>query len=294
MLIFYLKNSTKIIKLILSKFYNSFFLKKKICWNIAFFRNSFDKINLKNIFIIKNPKNRWFADPFFIQLNKKYYVFFEDYNIKKEVGTISCAEINKNNSIKFYKDIIKEKFHLSFPFVFRFNKKLFMIPETSKNNSIKLYKCVKFPYKWVFVKDLIKDINSVDSIIFKHKKFWYLITCLMSKKNIYNKLIGYYSENPIQGEWSKIKKFPLINQYSSERNGGLIYGKNQKLFRVGQIYLPGRYGYGYSVNKLKTISKFNYQENKINNISTDLNNLEYVHTINSKNNFTVIDFSKWK
>ena len=293
MFIYYSKNLIKIIKSILSKIYNSFFLKKNICWNIAFFRNSFENINLDNVSIINNPKNRWFADPFFVQVKKNYYIFFEDYNIKKKIGSISCAKINKDNSLKIYRDIIKEKFHLSFPFTFEYNKELFIIPESKDDNSIKLYKCTKFPNKWVFVKDLIKDIDGVDSIIFKHKKLWYLITCLQSKKNIYNRLIGFYSKNPIEGKWIKVKKFPLIKNNLSERNGGLICGKNRKLFRVGQIHLPSRYGYGYSINKLKNISKSNYQEDKI-NVKTELDNFKHIHTVNSKKNFTVIDYSKWK
>ena len=294
MLIYYLKNLTKIFKIILIRFYNSFFLKKKIYWNIAFFRNNFNNINLKNIFVIKSPKNRWFADPFFIKQNKKHYIFFEDYNILKKKGSISCVEINKDNSVKFYKDIIKEKFHLSFPFLFKLDNKLYLIPESSQNKSIKLYKCIKFPNKWIFIKNLIKDINSVDTIIFKHKKLWYLITCLISSKNIYNKIIGYYSKNPIKHNWNKIRKSPLTGKFINGRNGGLIIDKKNIVYRVGQIYLPGQYGFGFTINKVLGISKNDYSEINMKNNFNKLEDLKHVHTINSKNNFTVIDFSEWK
>ena len=294
MLIFYLKNILKITKIILIRIYNNYYLKKNIHWNIAFFRCAFDKINLKNIVVIKNPKSRWFADPFFIKRNKKHYIFFEDYDIKKKIGAISCVELNKNNSIKFHKNIIKEKFHLSFPFLFKFNNELYLIPETSVDKSIKLYKCTKFPNKWVFVKNLINDINCVDTIIFKHQKFWYLLTCMMSKKNIYNKLVGYYSKNPIEVKWNIIKKFPLVSEYNGGRNGGIIHDSLKNIYRVGQIQLPGRYGYGHTINRLIKISKDNYKEQCLKNQFNDLNNLGHVHTINSKNNFTVIDFSVWK
>lgn len=294
MILFYSKNLFKIISIITTRLYNALFLKRKIHWNIAYFKSNLYQIDIKKIFVIKNPRNRWFADPFFIRKKKKDYIFFEDYNMIKKFGSISCVEVGKDDSLKFYKNIIKEKFHMSFPFLLNFNKNLYMIPETVENNAIKLYKCVKFPNKWVFVKDLLKDINCVDTIIFKQNKFWYLITCTMSKNNVYNVLEGYYTKNPIIDNWKKIKKNPLTAEYTGERNGGLIFDKKNNIYRVGQIYLPGMYGYGFTINKLLKISKNNYSEVSMKNNFNNLNDLKHVHTINSKNNFTVIDFSEWK
>ena len=54
------------------------------------------------------------------------------------------------------------------------------------------------------------------------------------------------------------------------------------------------YGYGFTINKLLKISKNNYSEVSMKNNFNNLNDLKHVHTINSKNNFTVIDFSEWK
>ena len=75
MILFYSKNLFKIISIITTRLYNALFLKRKIHWNIAYFKSNLYQIDIKKIFVIKNPRNRWFADPFFIR-KKKRIIFF--------------------------------------------------------------------------------------------------------------------------------------------------------------------------------------------------------------------------
>ena len=69
----------------------------------------------------------------------------------------------------------------------------YLVPETAEINAIKIYKCIKFPDKWVFYKKLLKS-NSVDHIIFKSNKYWYLLNNEKSFNKIYCKLVGYKSQ----------------------------------------------------------------------------------------------------
>ena len=270
--------------------------KKEIEWNIAYIRKNWKTVFNKNKIIkIPNSKNRWFADPFVVKQNKFHYIFFEDYNKKNKKGSISCIQINKKNKTKYYKEIIKESFHLSFPFIFKYNKNYFMIPETRENQSIRLYKCIKFPNKWKFFKKIMTNISCVDPIIFKWKKNWILIISKAKNEFLYNKLYIYTSKNPLSVNWKPLSSNPIIESDIFGRNAGLIQESNKKIYRISQAYLPGNYGAFISVNKILSAKKNKYKEKKIKNILPMYDkNVRGVHTLNYVKNFTVFDYSKWE
>ena len=162
------------------KLLNYKYLKnKKQRWFVSYTRENFDKIELKNSLTIKNPKNAYFADPFVIKFKNNNYIFVEDYSYKKEKGSISVIEIDQNDNKKVFRNIIEEPFHMSFPFVFKYEDNFYMIPETHEANSVRLYKCSSFPDKWVYSHDLISNTRCVDSILIKKDSLFYLINTLV-------------------------------------------------------------------------------------------------------------------
>jgi len=273
-----------------------YIFKKKIEWNIAYTRTSWKKSFSKNkIKIIPNPKNRWFADPFVEKKGSSYYVFFEDFSLIKNKGSISCIKIDKKNKIKYFKEIIDENFHLSFPFIFKHNKCLFMTPESCDDKSVRLYKCVKFPNKWKFIKKIIKNVELVDPIVFKQDDRWILLASKKKIKSIYTRLCLYTSKNPLSSSWKSLKSNPVVDSSILGRNAGLIKESYKNIYRISQAQLPGNYGAFISINKILNISKRNFFEKRIKNILPSHDkHIEGIHTLNYAKNFTVFDCSKWK
>ena len=269
-------------------------LKKRFEWNIAYTRESW-KINLNKSKITKipNPNNRWFADPFVVKKNQLHYIFFEDYNLINKKGSISCIKIDNKNKTKYYKEIIKENFHLSFPFVFKYNRIYYMIPETHKNKSVRLYKCHKFPNKWKFFKKIMTNIDCVDPIIFKLKNNWVLIVSKAKNEYLHNKLCVYTSKNPLSKNWKPLISNPVITSDIFGRNAGFIQESKNEIYRISQAHLPGNYGAYISVNKILAILKNKYQEKKVKKILPPKKTMSGIHTLNYVKNFTVFDYSTW-
>ena len=71
---------------------------------------------------------------------------------------------------------LEENFHLSYPYIFKFENNIYMLPETAQVNEIRLYKCIDFPMKWKFFKTIKKDIFAVDNMIFFKNNYWWLFT----------------------------------------------------------------------------------------------------------------------
>ncbi len=184
---------------------------------IDFFMNSNDTdINLqyntiKPSFITNKTGKFGAADPFIIDK----WLFCE---LMDKKGYIAVSKVK--NPLKF-KTIIKEKFHMSFPSVFKHNNEWFMIPETYQDKHIKLYKSNNFPYKWEFVKNLY-DLDAIDSMIFNFKNKWYMFTSSQS-----NGQISYIlkTDNFPYGPW-KIHKKDILN---GKRGGGTVFNWNNQL-----------------------------------------------------------------
>jgi len=72
---------------------------------------------------------RFIADPFMIQNQSGYYLFFEVLNDKRDSGEIAYAFSKDLMQWQYRKVVLKERFHLSYPSVFFWEKRYYMIPE---------------------------------------------------------------------------------------------------------------------------------------------------------------------
>lgn len=269
-------------------------LKKKFRWNVNFFFLNKKKKNffsLKSGIKIKNPSNAFLADPFTFQHKKKNYIILEEFNLKNQKGVISLYEIS-GKKYKRIGIILNENFHLSYPYLFKFNKKLYLIPESSEKKEIRIYQCVKFPFEWKLKKVLFKNLNAVDPMIFKNKGIWWLF--FNSKNNFendYSKLNIYFNkENPLSSKWKK-SGIKSLNDLKLGRNGGILnFKKNQ--YRITQNESYFFYGKSLSINQILKLTTSEYKEKKVKKIEPrkfNNNNILGVHHLNNNNNLVCYD-----
>lgn len=292
-------NLSELFKYIFS-IYSYIFLKiirkltfSKEVWNIAFYKGKFDKKNLEKFNIIKNRKNRFIADPFVIKAKNKNYIFVEDYSFKNKKGFISCYEID-NDREKFLGKVVEEDFHLSFPFLFRYEEKLYMCPETHEKNEIRIYECLEFPIKWQYLKTLKKNICAVDTLLFQKNSLWWLLTNTDNNNiNSFSELSIFYSdEGPLTNNWKPHKKNPVIVDANIARNGGLILD-NDLIYRVNQKVGFNTYGREFDINLIKSINENDFIEEKIDNIKPNFfKNIYGTHHMVYNEDYCVVDFVK--
>ena len=270
-------------------------LTKKIFYkNYNFQLAKFEKNKIQDPLIFKNDKNKFLADPFLIKHNNKIYCFAEEYDHIKKKGHIVFFDFNKNQSNK--KIILSENFHLSFPFIFKYKKDLFMCPDTSDISEIRLYKSINFPLKWKYYKTIIKNINSTDNIIFKKNNLWWLFTNIdrSNSGDFSNDLSIFYSKtNPLTNKWKSHPQNPIIINSLSSRNAGIIFKKN-KLIRISQVQGFDNYGEDINFNEIKLLNTKKYKEKTFKNknyikIKKKLNNPD-IHHYSEINNNVIVDF----
>ena len=99
------------------------------------------------------------ADPFTIEADRTWYMFFEVLNNLTGKGEIGLATSQDYINWKYQQIVLAEPVHLSYPYVFQWMGEYYMVPESCQANSIRLYKATKFPTQWTFVGDILSGSN---------------------------------------------------------------------------------------------------------------------------------------
>ena len=273
-----------------NKFINSFYFHQ---WSLMMDISDDLSTNFSIFKKIIPPKDRFWADPFIVYKNEKYYVFFEELIYSEKIGHISLIEIDKNGNHSKPEKILDLPFHLSYPFIFEFEKNYYFIHASiSKNRaSVDLFKCIEFPYQWEFYKELIPNTPLVDTTLFYHKNKWWLFACLANNDgtSLSKNLVLYYNDSLISNSWISHPQNPIISDMSKARPAGNIFNMQDRLIRPSQN-CSKYYGHGLCFNEILKLTETEYEEKLIQSFEPKLNN-DFIgmHTFNRKNNLTIID-----
>jgi len=133
--------------------------------------------NCDNMIVIEPPEGFYYADPFLFEHECKHWVFFELYDYDK--GVIACAELT-DDGLGPVQVVLDQPTHLSFPFVFEENGKIYMIPESGQSGILGLWECTEFPGKWEFRNMLWDDGNCADPVLVKRGNTYFIYTSINS------------------------------------------------------------------------------------------------------------------
>jgi hypothetical protein len=237
------------------------------------------------------PKEKFWADPHLIQVDGRYYIFIEEFVHAKNKGHISVIELDETGKWKAPVKVLEKDYHLSYPFVFKWNDKFYMVPESRANKTIDLYECADFPYKWNFKQCLMENVSAVDTTIIYYSNKWWLFTAMAENEAAAPifELFLFYSDDIFSGKWIAHPKNPIVSDVKSARSAGSLFVKDGKLFRPSQD-CSKRYGYGFDLNKVEILSETEYYEKRTLSIRPNWDKkILATHTFASCGNLTVID-----
>lgn len=88
-----------------------------------------------------NFKDRWFADPFIISEDEKYFkILVETYFYRERIGRIGLVVADKSTfSLLRYKTVLELPTHLSFPCWYYSDGRIYVYPENSRSGCNTLY-----------------------------------------------------------------------------------------------------------------------------------------------------------
>ncbi len=191
----------------------------------------------------------YIADPFLVKKEGMYYLFVEA--AIENLGRIDVFSSSNLQAWKFEGVALEKDFHLSYPFVFRHNDKIYMIPEAEKSHAVTLYKAEGFPLKWKEQRQLLKG-RYFDTTFLKWGNEVYLFAIDRSYK-----LRCFYSYDLIDGEF-------VEHSYSPLGIGDKMRPAGRPVIDETQIVLPvqsQKRGYGSAVYSI-VIKKLSSSEIK--------------------------------
>jgi hypothetical protein len=273
------------------KAFSKFIFKKSYRWGVAFSFSDWKNLVMQHGTKIKNPPNHALADPFVVSTNNQNYCFVEDYDYGKSRGCISVYKLTERDSEKIGEALVAP-FHLSYPYIFEYQDKYYMCPETCENNDIRLYECESFPLKWKLKKIIMSDISSVDTTIFEKDGIWWLFTNI-DPRNIgdhSSELYIFFSDNPLTDNWIPHPKNPIFVDSMKARMGGILFD-DRLVYRVSQQQGFDMYGKSSAINHISHISKTDYVEYMVIKIEPNFfNGLKGTHHLHSNGKITVFDY----
>ncbi|HEU4794719.1 MAG TPA: hypothetical protein VFT02_03755 [Pyrinomonadaceae bacterium] len=171
------------------------------------------------------------ADPFMI----RGHMFFEVMNHESNRGEIGLASSSNGFYWKYERIVLRENFHLSYPYVFEWQNAYYMIPESLRANAAWLYRAEEFPSGWTRAAKLI-DGPCADPSIVRFHDLWWLFLCPVPYRH--DTLRLYFAEE-LTGPWREHPKSPIIAADNCRaRPAGRLLVLNDKVIRFAQECVP--------------------------------------------------------
>lgn len=187
---------------------------------------------------------RYVADPFLLRAGDRFYLFFEILGVER--GVIGVATSPDSVRWRYEKVVLEEPFHLSYPFVFRWQDAFYMIPESGADRSVRLYRASRFPEGWEFVGALVTGKRFADPTLLRDGGRWWLFAGDADRS-----VLHLYQAEHLTGPWTPHPQSPVVRgREEAPRPGGNLLWAGGRLLRIAQ---DDAGGYGSSVHAFEIL-----------------------------------------
>ncbi len=197
------------------------------------------------------------ADPFMVRGPEGWYMFFEVMNRQTRRGEIGLAVSSDGFAWSYRQIVLKEPFHLSYPYVFAWEGAYYMIPEALRTGTIRLYQARSFPTHWACV-GTFDGIKGADpSIVYVDGKWW-LFVCATPRTHDTLRL---YLADALRGPWTEHPQSPIVEADAHRaRPAGRVISTGGRVIRYAQDCVPS---YGYQVSAFAVTTLTTYIEHEV-------------------------------
>jgi hypothetical protein len=207
---------------------------------------------------VSDIRAKFIADPFVIRDGNNWWMFTEVYNLDTDRGEIALAHSSDGYRWDYRQVVLREPFHLSYPFVFKHEDNFFMIPESANDNSVWLYRATSFPTHWVRDTQLLEGTH-LDSTLIQYEGRWWIFASDSSMGNL-----NLFYANDLRGPYRPHAKNPVVKDNKTfARPGGRMIIHDGRLIRYAQQDEP-RYGLAVHALEVSKLTPEDYSEQLLN------------------------------
>jgi hypothetical protein len=245
--------------------------------------------DLRQYVCLMPPKDRFWADPFPILRDGRYYIFFEELPFASGKAHISAVEVAPDGTCSRPVRVLERAYHLSYPFLIEQDGELFMVPETGRNRAVELYRCTRFPDQWTLEHVLMDEVFFTDATLHRaDDRWWMFVNGNVAGAEGADELFLFHADR-LTGEWRPHRRNPVKSDVRGTRPAGRLYRRGTELYRPAQIGVP-LYGSGVSINRVLRLTPDAYAEEEVERVLPSYpQRLLGIHTLNRAGELCVMD-----
>lgn len=223
--------------------------------------------------MVKPNYKEWYADPIPLEWNRQKYILVESYSKWRDKGSISVLKLGEDGRLQRTSKVIDESFHISFPSVFEYKEKIYMIPECSQSGQFRIYVMKGDIENWELYYSCNIERYITDSVAILQGESVLILSSLINKDNEHQAGLVIYKIENLENEQSlSFKEVWTDTDFKyGKRNGGLLLTEKNQLLRVVQHSTKDVYGKFISINKILCLDDNEIHEEIVKKIDiTDL------------------------
>jgi hypothetical protein len=202
------------------------------------------------------------ADPFMVRADTTWYMFFEVANALTRRGEIGLARSDDGLKWTYVQSVLREPYHLSYPYVFRAGSDFYMLPETVDAKSIRLYKALDFPTEWSYVGTLVSGQEYGDPSIVFFKERWWLFSS-WGPHPFHADTLRLFHADDLLGPWAEHPQSPVVHgNLRVARPAGRVLACDGSIVRYAQDCYP-YYGTRVRAFEVTELTTRTYREHEI-------------------------------
>jgi len=241
------------------------------------------------------PGGRSHADPFLIEAGGETHLFFEDLVWLEAKGVISHCRLDEAGIPSSSRTVLSRPYHLSYPFVFRWQDQLYMLPETAQNQTIELYRATAFPGEWKLELRLLEGWRATDATLHEDENghWWMFVTIDERRDGTSDELFLFQAASPL-GPWRPHPSNPIQSDICYARSAGRLLRRNGRLLRPAQDG-SRRYGGALWLMEVLELTPQRYREQPLCRLGPEwLRDNLCLHHLDATARFEVIDGMRWR
>lgn len=187
------------------------------------------------------------ADPFGLWRDGRLHVFVEQFDYRDARGTIAVHVLDNAFRVIETRTVLREAFHLSYPFLVEHEGEVWMIPECCESGHLRIYRARNFPFGWELAARI--SLAAIDATPFRIGDRWWMFYAPVGTARERLTHLSLASAPDLLGPWSPHRDNPVLRDPSGARPGGPV------LRHRGELMLPIQdctrsYGSGLKLMKL--------------------------------------------
>ena len=184
------------------------------------------------------PAGDWcyYADPFAMREGDQLHVFVEHFDYRTKRADLQRLTLDlRDGRWGAPEPVLRQPFHLSYPFVFEDEGQVWMVPESSQAEEVALYRAVDGharSTRWERVRALL-PARAVDASLLKHDGRWWMFYALIGPDKQDQRELHVAFADSLQGPWTPHAANPVRSAHDGARPAGTPFIDAQ-----GHVTLP--------------------------------------------------------